>query len=1042
MKKIATAFMAFLLVISLYSIPQATAATPIRIYIDGSELATDQAPVVSNNHVLVPLRGIFEALHATVLWNQQTKTVTALKDGTTVVLQLGSKTATINGQVTVLETPGMAINGRTLVPVRFVSEALGQSVDWQPSTRRVVITTDGGGNGTGGVSSVSYVSAAVTGQNGNGSDVRVNFERPANQTGISGYRILIVKEQSASAFTLAKAQAVSSANYTFAAVNDGDSGIYLSSQARDTDGSLIATGNTYKVFVLTAGKTGSFALSSPSSSFSLLGRAVAPATNVKLSDIGNYGDGRDLSVTFTKAQTDSNISGYRIFIVKTKDASKFTLSAATATSSQYYTSVGKTGSTITVGLSSGTKDTGGDYLKNGVPYTAFVLSVSSVSGTASQLSAASASLTLSSSSSAPVISGVYDVSNYGDGRDLQVLFSRSADESKVGYYRVFVVRTGNAGSFNLNSANSTASGRYYDVSKSGSGSISVTLPSNIKDVQGYAVTTGVSYQVFVLAVSSNSSAYPSVLSAASPAITLTNGAVNAVTNLAVNDVSDYGDGRDLLVSFTRAQDESSISHYRVFVVKSTLASSFDAAKAGSLSSSYYAYVSASGINQSLVLSQSAVTSDGSRITEGVSYRIFVLSVAKSGYSASNVLAGPSSAIVLSSSAVQAVSSVGVTDISDYGDGRDLQVAFNKPTNESNISHYRIFVVKANDVSSFNVTKASGLSSSYYTYAAKTGGNQSVTLSSGARSTDGSLVVKGQSYRIFVLSAGTGGTYALSSASAAITLSDNIVIAPATNLNVSDTADNGDGRDLRVSFSKAPNESNIAGYRVIVVKDSDAASFNLAKANDSTSSYYTEVSKTGSDISLNLSTWQRAFNDDVIKNGVKYRVFVLSVGVPGYSGSNALSAASGAITLTNNLTISPVTGVTAALNADNTSLAVGFTKSDSENLISEYRILIVPAGTTLSPQDAAAVSGVGYISVNTGGGTGFIPSITKDYTGKSLQSGTAYVAYVLAVSKGSVPNALSAPSTSVSIPAPAEPSTPDSGTNGTGSADSGTQPSGE
>ena len=88
--------------------------------------------------------------------------------------------------------------------------------------------------------------------------------------------------------------------------------------------------------------------------------------------ITDFGDGRDISVSFTRPQNDNNISNYRVFIVKTKDANNFSLTTANNLSSSYYTTVyksGSNGSTMTGTLSSSARDTSGDYIKNGVPYT-------------------------------------------------------------------------------------------------------------------------------------------------------------------------------------------------------------------------------------------------------------------------------------------------------------------------------------------------------------------------------------------------------------------------------------------------------------------------------------------------------------------------------------------------------------------------------------------------------------------------------------------------------------------------------------------------
>jgi len=112
----------------------------IRATLDGQQLYFDQPPISREGRLLVPLRGIFEGLGATVVASPGGR-IKATKGSTTVDLQLGSRQAYVNGQPVTLEVPAMAINGRTLVPIRFVSEALGAQVGWDGLTKTVIINS-------------------------------------------------------------------------------------------------------------------------------------------------------------------------------------------------------------------------------------------------------------------------------------------------------------------------------------------------------------------------------------------------------------------------------------------------------------------------------------------------------------------------------------------------------------------------------------------------------------------------------------------------------------------------------------------------------------------------------------------------------------------------------------------------------------------------------------------------------------------------------------------------------------------------------------
>jgi iron complex transport system substrate-binding protein len=117
----------------------AQAAAEVKVVVDGKALSMDVKPVIENDRTLVPLRAIFEALGAKVDWDGKTRTVTAVKGSTSIRLVVGNATALKNGSKVKLDVPAKIRNGRTLVPLRFVSEALGADVDWDAATYTVAI---------------------------------------------------------------------------------------------------------------------------------------------------------------------------------------------------------------------------------------------------------------------------------------------------------------------------------------------------------------------------------------------------------------------------------------------------------------------------------------------------------------------------------------------------------------------------------------------------------------------------------------------------------------------------------------------------------------------------------------------------------------------------------------------------------------------------------------------------------------------------------------------------------------------------------------
>ncbi len=114
---------------------------PISVYVDGDRLEFDVDPVVENGRTLVPMRGIFEALGAQVSWDGETSTASAQKGDTVIKITIDSNKMMKNDQVIELDVPARAINSRTLVPVRAVSEGMDARVEWNGETRSVIITT-------------------------------------------------------------------------------------------------------------------------------------------------------------------------------------------------------------------------------------------------------------------------------------------------------------------------------------------------------------------------------------------------------------------------------------------------------------------------------------------------------------------------------------------------------------------------------------------------------------------------------------------------------------------------------------------------------------------------------------------------------------------------------------------------------------------------------------------------------------------------------------------------------------------------------------
>ena len=118
--------------------------TPITITLNGEAINCErygQSAVIIEGRTLVPLRAIFEALDATVEWDNATQTVTSTKNDITILVAIGSNTMTKNGESIALDVPAQLINSRTMVPVRAIAEAFGVNVEWNDKAQTVVLAT-------------------------------------------------------------------------------------------------------------------------------------------------------------------------------------------------------------------------------------------------------------------------------------------------------------------------------------------------------------------------------------------------------------------------------------------------------------------------------------------------------------------------------------------------------------------------------------------------------------------------------------------------------------------------------------------------------------------------------------------------------------------------------------------------------------------------------------------------------------------------------------------------------------------------------------
>jgi hypothetical protein len=117
----------------------------VSVVVNGNPITfPNQQPLMENDRVFVPLRGVFETLGAKVNWDPASQTVTAFRGRTKIQLTIGQNTASVDGQPVQLDVAAQVLQGSTMVPLRFVGEALGNNVKWDSANNTVIIS--GGGD--------------------------------------------------------------------------------------------------------------------------------------------------------------------------------------------------------------------------------------------------------------------------------------------------------------------------------------------------------------------------------------------------------------------------------------------------------------------------------------------------------------------------------------------------------------------------------------------------------------------------------------------------------------------------------------------------------------------------------------------------------------------------------------------------------------------------------------------------------------------------------------------------------------------------------
>ena len=116
---------------------------PITVLVDGEIIEFDAQPKMVNDRVMVPMRAIFEKLGAEVLWDPLfERVIVNYNESDQLVMHINEQMVFKNGGLVYVDTPPFISESRTYVPLRFISETLGQSVEWSEATYSVYIVPE------------------------------------------------------------------------------------------------------------------------------------------------------------------------------------------------------------------------------------------------------------------------------------------------------------------------------------------------------------------------------------------------------------------------------------------------------------------------------------------------------------------------------------------------------------------------------------------------------------------------------------------------------------------------------------------------------------------------------------------------------------------------------------------------------------------------------------------------------------------------------------------------------------------------------------
>lgn len=225
-------------------------------------------------------------------------------------------------------------------------------------------------------------------------------------------------------------------------------------------------------------------------------------------------------------------------------------------------------------------------------------------------------------------------------------------------------------------------------------------------------------------------------------------------NYAIDD-GNTATGADLHFGFAGAFDETDILSYRIICVKAGIANMFDPADAELVTPDKYLEIMPDGGTEyNSSFNASSLDSDGDPLVTNQTYKLFIYTITNPDLGIPSILSEKSEGVKLISETT-ASENIILTDISDFGDGRDLQVYFSQVDDEMPIAEYRVMVVKTPVGYTFDLTDAQAVASGNYFSVLPDGTDHTISFNEFTTDVFGNLITFGESYHAYILSVDNG-----------------------------------------------------------------------------------------------------------------------------------------------------------------------------------------------------------------------------------------------------------------------------------------------